>query len=265
MKAKEREWPRSRYWLAYFLHSRHERLPIDIDELRSVAASKPTAALLECLAAMWWRRGRHPWLVRDALSRHGDDPAYVQSLRLIGREELYAAGLLNGALVEKHAHRLGETSHFGLGGARRVLGWRFELSMRLLSDLVSTELLRLTLAQCGCRALRSAIDQVLTDKAAHKAFFAERLTLAYADFNFVRRNARRQRLRAMFACGLAWAVLKHAPLLAATGTSATGFARRCWRTFNESLEQMVPYKRDALLSALALQRHRPWGQLETRT
>ncbi len=237
------EWRRGRFWLSHFLHNRHVRRRVRFARTPRVspavrrwlgrpAPGKERAALVTLTARRCWV-----------------DPAFVQALRLMVKEESYHAELRRAALGGEplRAHAVDPRW-------RLLLGVRFEWSVMLLSRIVD-EPLTLSVRQAVDHPdLRAMCDQLLGDRAAHRRFLADRLTLAYADFNFLRRNLRRWRLRVMFALLLTITLAQHRALT----HDLPALARRCWLDFEATLEQIVPYHRDRLMRALLRQSERPY-------
>ena len=305
------EWTRSRYWLCHFLNSRHLRQAIpwaaDATALPhggegvgpdALTGPPPAGALVPARRAAfarlagWIGLGREAdrqWLIAATVERAGDDPALIQAVRLMVKEQHYHRQLLD-RLAPSSAEAAVETSpqpgrpsHAKRPGPlRRLLGLRFELSRLMLWQLIALELChRLTAAAArfprrhdphhgsaeahagggddGSDACLQAVAmQWQRDLSAHLAFVAERLTDQYADFNFIRRNLRRYRLRGMFLWMATSAVLRHRRALAALGVSRRALLLGGWRRFRRVLEHVVPYHRDALLAALLDQQSRPW-------
>ena len=246
------EWSRSRYWLCHFLHNRHERA--------AIAWRAEDLSALPPVVRHWLGRcvsGQDicgPGLIRRAVHRYRHDPAYVQALRLF-RVEKQVHGELVGRLAGRVARRPGLFLRVG-----PVLGVRYTLSAILLADLIDLTSFAMLRRTTTNPTLSSVCDVVLHDKSAHVAFLAERLTLEFADFNFVRRNLRRLRLRAMFGMKLARAVAEDAALIRHAGWSRQQFIDECWQRFARLLEQMVPYHREQLLAALTAQRRDPYAR-----
>ncbi|MCE9591929.1 MAG: hypothetical protein K8S99_15575 [Planctomycetes bacterium] len=258
------EWSRSRYWLCHFLNSRHERGRIDWS---SPAPTAPPEApgdsqsirhlagdiLAGCV-------GTAALAVRVA-QRYPEDPAFVQSVRLMVKERMYHANLMGRVRERLQTGSRSTTGPRGWVASMAALpGVRFELSLLLLADLLDTAVLRRVETTVGDPAVRQAVQTVLRERRGHALFNAERLTLELAELNFVRRNLRRLRLRMMFATGLAWTVARSGRLLGACGVGRRAFAAEAWRGFSDVLERIVPYRRDALLSALMSQREHPYDK-----
>lgn len=248
------EWSRSRFWFSRFLHNRHVRL-------RSAAAGPATPP--DDLAPAWraWTRQRRcglahqtAWLVSVAVRDCAHDPAYIQSLRLLSREQAYHADLL-GAPPQPPRPKTPLVTR-----ARRMLGMRFELSVLLLDDLVDLAAYELLVDTLPQGPLRDVCRQIAHDRRMHAMFHAERLAVEFTDFNFIRRNLRRLRLRGMFAAALARIALNHADLLRAAGVPRTKLIHFAWSLFSDLLERMVPYRRDALLAMLLDQRAQPYAE-----
>lgn len=254
------EWSRSRYWLCHFLNSRHERARIAWSEplkragvgdgvLTSLAALPSTSpADLEAMAC------------RVAV-RNTDDPAMVQAVRLMTKERAHHADVMS-CVQRRWALTPGPASRprRAVAFLAARLGARFELSVLLLSDLLDTALLRRLDATLEDHATRQAIQLITRERRAHAMFFTERLTMELADLNFVRRNLRRVRLRAMFVIALTCFIASHHKALRESRIKPTAFALDAWQGFRSVLERMVPYHRDALLSALLAQRDRPYDK-----
>ncbi len=251
------EWSRSRYWLCRFLHSRHLRDRIDWDAGGSAAAHAAASELLESLP----RRDEHDyaWLVGRSLRWERSDPAFVQSLRLFVKELRFQQGLLSRLGRGSAARQRSPLPVRMWAGIRRALGLRFEMSCLLMGQLVRQRLSRQLAASSPDAALAGVCQQIQRDCDAHIAFLSERLTREYADFNFIRRNARRLRLRVMCLVELhrARRAARRAGLPSAfTPTDAAD----CRHQFEAVLERMVPYHRDALLAALLEQTREPYAE-----
>ncbi len=299
------EWTRSRYWLCHFLNSRHFRQAIPWDAGIGApvggghrAGPEPLAGLSPArragfaLLARWIGLGREAdrqWLVAATVEHADDDPALIQAVRLMVKEQHYHQQLLDRLAPRSAEAALGPTPRPDRpsrvkrpGLLRRLLGLRFELSRLMLWQVIALELCCRLTASAGespgqparrhgdedhepagggkpsDACLHAVAMQWQRDLSAHLAFVAERLTDQYADFNFIRRNLRRYRLRGMFLWMAAGAVLRHRRALAALGISCRALLLGGWRRFRRVLEHVVPYRRDALLAALLDQQSRPW-------
>lgn len=252
---RQAEWSRSRYWHCYFLQSRHERprVPWTSDPRVSLEAGE-TAWLHDVRSRCGAAEG---WLIQRAAADHASDPAYVQTLRLVVREQQYHGQLLDRWLKQAHGAALQPPRPHPLLHAGRLLSVRYTLSVILLDDLLDLALARLLSGTTGDPALKTILDTLRQDKSAHVAFAVERLTMEFADFNAMRRNLRRLRLRAMFAARLAHTLAVHRGLL---GPACASFAAQQWHEFNRLLEEMVPYRREKLMAALLEQERQPYGR-----
>lgn len=259
---ESQEWSRSRFWLAHFVHSRHDRPAIEWH--RPVALGPLGGQRL-----VWWLTlGRSKpvesgaWLVARAVHDWRDDPWFVQALRLMVTEQRHHEDLLErlavrwgaGGSSDASGHRMTETVHRILSKCRRrCLGPRFEMSVWLLKMVGEHALLRLIAGAMEDEVVRSVCRVVAQEKRAHIAFLVERLTMLYADFNFIRRNLRRLRLRMMWGVISLSDAMGHRRLLDTVGSTRLRFLWDGFRRFAQLLEQMVPYRRDALLASLRMQ------------
>ena len=263
----EREWPRSRYWLAHFLNFRHMRAKIDWSAPGELPAplAQPVADWLAWVAQVNEpsRQRMLAWSLRDC----ADDPAYVQSLRLFVKEEQHHTAIINRWLSQRDL--AGKPCGALRAVMRRVirpLGLRFELSVLLLGEIVTVTMNRLVLDaatrmdQAGHppadAALTGVLRQLIAEHQVHLTFHSERLTAEFADFNFIRRNLRRMRLRGMFAALVAGVARHHRALLAVIGCPRRRFADQAWALFSAVLERMVPYRREELMATLLEQREK---------
>lgn len=294
------EWSRSRYWHIHFLHSRHQRAHIDWGKLEENPPSAPGApgifssphptphsAIQAWLAHLANEQvAASPWLTRQVTRQFPNDPAYIQSLRLCLREqqhhrELISRWLEGCDLAENTFGALGsftdsggcensggaDSGGSGGGGggvfwltAGRVFGPRFTLACMVLNDLVDQVMLTRLAERTDHPTLGGILAILLREKQAHTTFHVERLTWAFADFNFLRRNLRRHRLRALFALRLTDTLIRHRRAVAALDFTPLAFSRRCWRRLETQLNLMVPYQRDTLLRTLVAQKEQPYAQ-----
>jgi hypothetical protein len=269
------EWSRSRYWLCHFLQNRHERVAIDWQDSSTSTPTQRTenpnsqAALANGLVpwvnpvdSMRQRR----WLLGEAVRTLGDDPAYIQCLRLFTKEEQYHRDLtdrcrtrLNGLGKPKTSGPIKTHLNRAWRASRRVLGMRFELSIILLTQILAVAYWRLLAkSPAGDPIIKKSAQQMMRDKLAHIDFQAERLTLEFTAFNFIRRNLRRWRLRMMFGAILMVATCRQGRYIRAMGVTRMQFMGQCWTSFAILLEKMVPYRRTELINALLHQRQHPY-------
>jgi len=261
---KSGEWSRSRFWLCYFLHNRHVRSRIDPAGLsQQTQTPSLTRALTRLATTSVAAAGANRRTTERAAERCGDDPAFVQALRLFVKEQQYHAALLREAapgrdrpsITWRVAHRVIDT-------LRRVLTLRFELAVLLLNQIIVLTLARMIASDSRDATWQAIGEQIARDARGHVAFHGERLTTEFADFNFVLRNLRRYRLRLMCAIALFLAAVQYRSLLRALGgpRRTWAFIHMGWSTFTALLERMVPYRRDALLRRLLHLRKRPYDK-----
>ncbi len=256
-------WSRSRYWLCHFLHNRHVRV-----RAASLTCNNLTAG--DCVIQHWLARfadraNRTPsWMVDAALSTHPNDPALVQCLRLWIKEDHALAKLAHHLIQQGDWPTTPPAKVYGwipsLPQLRQKLGLRFEVSILLLGNVLEVASLKQLCARVHDPALRRGIEQLLHDRQQHVAFASEWLTREFADFNFLRRNLRRMRLRMLFALMLGDYLWHHGRTLQPLGLSRRLILQQTWRSFAQLLENMVPYHRDALLAQLLAQREHPYDQ-----
>ncbi len=263
------EWSRSRFWLCHFLHSRHVRQSIEWESDRGLTAGDGDALRAGLIANRYAPRGG-AWLVARAVHDCAHDPAYIQSLRLLVKEQRYHDEVID-RIVERCGGTLAPRRTIApsmglrLGRVRRRwLGQRFEMSLLLLGSLVDLMTLTMIAAKCRDAAVGGTLRNIVADKQAHIWFFTERLTWSYAEFQFVRRNVRRLRLRCMWAVLIVLAGRRYRPLIRAAGSTPMQFVLAGFLRFEGLLESMVPYRRETLLAALWAQRRNRYAKPDLR-
>jgi hypothetical protein len=201
----------------------------------------------------------YAWLIDRSLRWERDDPAFVQSLRLFVKELRFQQSLL----TRLHRHPRGEGQRSIVRRAwsrlRRWFGLRFEMSCLLMGQLVRWRMSQSLAELSDSESVAGVCRQLERDCEAHIAFLSERLTREYADFNFIRRNARRWRLRMMCAIELLRA-RRAAKRVGMPCAFMKADAIACCRQFEAVLERMVPYHRDALLATLKEQTREPYAE-----
>lgn len=257
-------WSRSRYWLCHFLHNRHVRHRVNWEASTQQTSVLPAGALTGLIHRL---RAPQPGLldvIATSESRCAADPAFVQSLRLFARERSFHHDLVTRLLRHHHpAAVLPDPSGMYRDQLRKevtasVLGMRYFLASLLLDDVIDLGVLRLVQKHHPHGPAQDVCQVLLHDKSLHAAFLAERLTLEYADFNFIRRNLRRMRLRGLFVVHLKRVLTQDRELFKTSGVSRASFAMDAWRRFECVLETMVPYRRDMLLRTLRGQSEKPY-------
>ena len=122
--------------------------------------------------------------------------------------------------------------------SRRWFGVRFELTVLLLTEIVSTAYYRLLRRHGGDPALRSMCGLILRDEAGHIAFHRDRLALAgragradYGPWWEIR-----FRVLGLAAASMLW--VNHAPGLRALGASGTEFYREVWLELSRFIRRL---------------------------
>ena len=137
---------------------------------------------------------------------------------------------------------------------RRWLGVRFELTVLLLTEIVSTVYYRLLRRHSGDPALRSMCWLILRDESGHVAFHRDRLASA-ARIGRARHGKSweaRFRLLGLAAATMLW--VNHAPGLRAIGATGTEFYREVWRELSAFVCRLRQQSRDRAAQASAQRR-----------
>ncbi len=176
----------------------------------------------------------------------GGGPAYLIARN---RERFLSDGEGTRELVDlwfaeerEHARLLGETvarfgghcisSHWSFTAfcfTRKWFGVRFELTVLLLTEIVSTVYYRLLLRHAQDPALRSMCRLILRDEIGHVSFHRDRLArqARTGGATFGRLWAGRFKLLGVAAATMLW--VNHAPGLKAIGATRREFYRAIWR------------------------------------
>jgi hypothetical protein len=185
----------------------------------------------------------------------GGGPAYLIAR---DRERFLSAGEGTRDLVDlwfaeerEHARLLGEAvARFGgrcIRGhwsftafclVRKWFGVRFELTVLLLTEIVSTVYYRLLLRHGQDPALRALCRLILRDEIGHVSFHRDRLArqARHGAARFGRLWAGRFRLLGLAAATVLW--VNHAPGLKAVGATRRAFYRAVWRELSAFIARL---------------------------
>lgn len=189
----------------------------------------------------------------------GGGPAYLIARN---REQFLADGEGTRALVDawfaeerEHARLLAAavarfggrciTGHWSFTAfclTRKWFGVRFELTVLLLTEIVSTVYYRLLRRHGQDPALRAMCRLILRDEIGHVAFHRDRLARAarFGQFRYGKLWEARFRLLGVAAASMLW--INHAPGLRALGASGTEFYGEVWRELSRFVRHL---RRDA--------------------
>jgi hypothetical protein len=185
----------------------------------------------------------------------GGGPAYLIAL---DRERFLAGAEGTRRLVDlwfaeerEHARLLGEavarfggrciTRHWSFTAfcmTRKWFGVRFELTVLLLTEIVSTVYYRMLLRHAGDPALRAMCRLILRDEVGHVSFHRDRLArqARAGTSTFGRFWAGRFRTLGLAAATMLW--VNHAPGLKAIGATRGEFYRAIWRELSLFLARL---------------------------
>jgi hypothetical protein len=154
-------------------------------------------------------------------------------------EEREHARLLGAAVDRFGGQRI--TGHWSFTAfclVRRWFGVRFELTVLLLTEIVSTAYYRLLRRHGDDPALRSVCGLILRDEMGHVAFHRDRLALAgrAGRAGYGPWWAFRFRLLGLAAASVLW--VSHAPGLRALGASGAEFYREVWSELSRFIRRL---------------------------
>jgi hypothetical protein len=151
-------------------------------------------------------------------------------------EEREHARLL-GAAVARFGGRCirGHWSFTAFCLSRKYLGVRFELTVLLLTEVVSTVYYRLLHRHADDAALRSMCRLILRDEGGHVAFHRDRLAHV-GDACYGKLWEARFRLLGLAAASMLW--VNHAPALCALGANRAEFYREVWLELSRFIRRL---------------------------
>ncbi len=163
-------------------------------------------------------------------------------------EEREHSRLLGEAVARFGGHCIrGHWSFTAFCLTRQWFGVRFELTVLLLTEIVSTAYYRLLQRHCRDVALRSMCKLILRDEAGHVAFHRDRLARAaragWASYGVL--WAVRFRGLGLAAATMLW--VNHGPALRTLGATDLEFYKEVWRELSRFIRLL---RRESALSSL---------------
>lgn len=231
----------SRHWLAYYLNNKNNRpepkwnLPSSLDSAMQgvIARSLSHFQLGET--------GEGKFLLAQAGAQVPDDVAYREALRLFIAEEQEHARLLERLVLRFGGNKIQRHwTHALFRLARHALGFKFEIQLLVIAELVGTAYYRLLQARTRDQVLEEACALILNDEAQHVDFHAD----WFGDFQSrllpLERAVWSAQFQVLFAVATQVAWVDHKTALAIAGANRREFfgeARRECIRFLQRLER----------------------------
>ena len=216
----------SNHWLNYYQSNRQNRpepkwnlpSPLEPHHQRALSRSLSHFQLGET--------GSGTFLLERACRQVSNDPVYLDALRFFIAEEGEHARLLErlvirfgGATIHRHwTHGL-----FRL--IRHALGFRFEIQVLLIAELVGTAYYRLIRARTRDPVLDDTCSLLLRDEAQHVEFHAQWLGTMLSRLLPVEAGIWRTQFQVLFSAAALVAWIDHRPALIASGSDRKEFFR----------------------------------------
>jgi hypothetical protein len=121
---------------------------------------------------------------------------------------------------------------------RTWFGVRFELTVLLLTEIVSTVYYRLLRRHCNDEAVRGMCRLILRDEAGHVAFHRDRLARAAGRLSAYRGSLWQFTFRLLGLAAGTMLFLNHAPCLRAVGATTAEFYREIWQEESRFLRRL---------------------------
>ena len=216
----------SKYWLNYYQQNRQNRPE---PKWNSPSALDPAVQRVLARSLSHFQLGETgggTHLLDCACKQLSDDPVYLHALQYFIAEEGEHARLLQrlverfgGATIKHHwTHGL-----FHL--VRRALGFRFEIQVLLIAELVGTAYYRLVRARTSDRVLDETCALLLKDEIQHVEFHAHWLGDVLSRLLPIEVSAWRTQFQVLFSAAAFVAWTDHHEALLSSGSSRTEFFR----------------------------------------
>jgi hypothetical protein len=217
-------------WLAHFRRNRQNRPEPDWGAPVTLPA-QVVRPLVRSLEQFQLGDGGGPacLIAWDAERFRSQSPAARALVDLWFAEEREHARLLGAAVARFGGQPIrGHWSFTAFCLTRRWFGVRFELTVLLLTEIVSTAYYRLLRRHADDPALRSACGLILRDEAGHVAFHRDRLARAGRAGRAGYGPAWELVFRALGLAAASVLWVSHAPGLRAVGATGREFYREVW-------------------------------------
>lgn len=226
----EREMDADR-WLAHFRANRQSRPEPDWAAPITLAPAV-VARLVRSLEQFHLGDGGGPasLIAWNAESFRSSSDAARQLVDLWFNEEKEHSRLLCGAVARFGGRPIaGHWSFSVFCWVRRRFGVAFELTVLLLTEIVSTVYYRLLRRHGGDPALRAMCRLILRDEVGHVAFHRDRLARQAGGRASLYGRWWESRFRALGLVAATMLWINHAPALKALGATRSEFYREIWR------------------------------------
>jgi len=229
----------SQHWLAYYQNNKNNR-PEPKWNLPSPLEQRTQDILARSLSHFQLgETGEGTFLLAQASAEAPDDVAYHEALRLFIAEEQEHARLL-GRLVRRFGGRTIERhwTHALFRLVRHALGFKFEIQLLVIAELVGTAYYRLLEARARDPVLEEACALILKDEAQHVGFHADWLGDFQSRLLPLERAGWNAQFQILFAAATEVAWLDHKAGLSIAGANRREFFREARRECIRFLNQV---------------------------
>lgn len=240
----------SKQWLAYYQNNENNR-PEPKWNVPSPLNSTTQGVLARSLSHFQLgETGEGKFLFAQAHAEAPDDVAYHQALRLFVAEESEHARLLE-RLVRRFGGRTiaRHWTHALFRLVRHAIGFKFEIQLLVIAELVGTAYYRLLHVRTRDPVLEEACALILKDEAQHADFHADWLADFHARLLPLERSAWSAQFQILFAAAANVAWLDHRSALSSVGAKRGEFFREARR---ECIRFLMQLDRNATSNAREL-------------
>lgn len=229
----------SQHWLSYYENNRCNR-PEPKWNMPSALDSKMKCALAHSLSHFQLgETGEGTFLIGQVRAQLPDDAAYHRALELFVAEENEHARLLErlvirfgGRTIRRHwTHTL-----FRL--VRHALGFKFEIQLLVIAELVGTAYYRLLRLRTRDPVLEETCDLILQDEAKHVDFHADWFGAFQSRLLPIERAVWNFQFQVLFTAAAQVAWIDHKTCLTLTGANRREFFRESRRECIRFLQRL---------------------------
>jgi hypothetical protein len=229
----------SQQWLNYYENNRLNR-PEPKWNLPSALDSKMQSALAHSLSHFQLgETGDGTFLIGQVRVQLPDDVAYHRALELFIAEENEHARLLERLVIRFRGRTIRRHwTHTLFRLVRHALGFKFEIQLLVIAELVGTAYYRLLRLRTRDPVLEETCDLILRDEAQHVDFHADWFGAFQAQLLPIERAAWNFQFQILFTLAAAVAWVDHKTCLQLTGANRREFFREARRECIRFLQRL---------------------------
>lgn len=229
----------SQNWLSYYQENKQHRPEPKWNLPSSLESGKQHILARSLSHFQLGETGEGRFLMAEARAQAQDDVAYHQALGLFVAEEGEHARLLKRLVLRFGGHTIERHwTHALFRLARHALGFRFEIQLLVIAELVGTAYYRLLRARARDPVLEETCTLLLSDEARHIEFHADWLGDFQSRLLPLEGAVWRTQFQVLFALAAQVAWIDHRACLCASGSNRGEFFSEARRECIRFLRQL---------------------------